>query len=35
VANLLNLIEKEMKVAMTLTGAKRLAKSARILWCRS
>jgi hypothetical protein len=28
VANLLNLIEKEMKVAMTLTGAKRLAKSA-------
>jgi L-lactate dehydrogenase (cytochrome) len=33
VANLL--IEKEMKVAMTLTGAKPLAKSAKTLWCRS
>ncbi len=36
VANLLNLIEKEMKVAMTLTGAKKASvKSAVIRWCRT
>ncbi|STS78793.1 L-lactate dehydrogenase [Klebsiella pneumoniae] len=35
VANLLNLIEKEMKVAMTLTGAKVSVKSAVIRWCRT
>lgn len=35
VANLLNLIEKEMKVAMTLTGANRLAKSVMIRWYKN
>jgi L-lactate dehydrogenase (cytochrome) len=35
VANLLNLIEKEMKVAMTLTGAKTISEISRILWFRS
>ncbi len=34
VANLLNLIEKEMKVAMTLTGAKSSVKLRKIRWCR-
>ncbi|EFI3232969.1 L-lactate dehydrogenase, partial [Escherichia coli] len=36
VANLLNLIEKEMKVAMTLTGAKSISEITQdsLAWCK-
>ena len=34
VENLLSLVEKEMRVAMTLTGAKTIADITQIRWCR-